>query len=327
MPQIRFRRAAIKKYTDAYDEQSRAFERLRMPVKDLGGAPTWMQYTLYTETASGLPDQVVDGAGANVYGPFLTYYDNYDTTGSSTMYDEFLKSLTQEGAFISRFQTIKFRQFDEGLHLIRSEFYPTPFNETDAWQNLVTNTTFILENFNARLNLMNDGLRAIFQSSVYVENESQSLNYLSQTSWPQSSWSDLPLPLTTSNTSDFMSVTFGGDAGMIPLTNVAFSNVTVNTASSPVLFEVSYYTNVIVVSVTTTLSGTQTTFKDATDALFSLTGDTTFSYMDEGNPATTVSNFTSTDFSVTITDDFVARFTLTEYLQGNPTEMFVEILE
>jgi hypothetical protein len=337
MPPIRFRRAAIKKYLDAFEAESLAFEAARARAGPYSEVvlPSGMRYTPYPETDSGMPDQVVDNVGANIYGPFLTQYFAYDASGSATMYDDVLKSLTQNGAFVSRFQTIKFRQFDEALHAMQAQFLPMPFNESAEWLNVVTNTTYILENFNTRLNLMNAGMQGIFQSSVYTPNTTTALDYLSNTDWHNSTWTDLPLPLITSDSNNFMSATFYDDANVIPLESISpytptYAAVTVAQSSFDTLFQFdSTSNNVLIVSVTNDLTSeiNSAVFTRAGHQPFNLTGDTTITVGSGGDGGIVITTGTSalTFSGSPIDTNFVVQMTVTDGYVAATDTMYVNL--
>ena len=332
MPRVHIRRAAIKKYTDAFERETEAFNtvmrsRIGKPDPVL---PSGMRYTPYLETESGLPDQIVDAGGENINGPFITQFINTDLTGNALMFDLALKSLTQNGAFISRFQTIKFRQFDEALYAMQTEFLPPSFNESGEWLNVVSNTTYIMENFNSRLNLMNSGLQAIFQSSVFSPNPNLELDYLSNTNWPRSSWTQLPVPLT-GETIEFMEETFGGDANVIPLDPFADAFVTVTSFNNKVNFTFpSYAKRELSVTITNNFdTGVQSVsfVRPTNDQPFSMSNDAVVFFTVGGAPTyeflpNTLSTYSFANLvEPSISGDFQMRLSFADLFDTEITTM------
>jgi len=153
--------------------------------------------------------------------------------------------------------------------------------------------------------------------------QTESLNYLSRTDWPQSTWSDLPLPLTTSNSNNFMSATFGGDAGFIPLPTVAYASVDAVLNVPVSVYFPSLYASVILFSVSNTSSFNQLSITSYEESAFSLIGDSVFTFESSGNQTSTTLTTNSSFFDVAITGNYVARFTLSEFLPSDFTSMTI----
>lgn len=236
---------AFRQYSSAFAQQSQAFQERSLAAHALFRSmavrarvtPSYigMTYVPYNEFG-GNPDQVMDSSGNIIYGPFIT---NYLNTTNNYVYDNSLTSLTERGAFISRYHTAQFAQFDYAVQDFQNVFSPPSFATTPAWMTVISNTTFILENFNERLNLINTGVQGIFGSTVFTS-DTQALNYVSNTNWPNGfAWVGgvLPLPLDTSNTVAFQSVTYYDDANVIGLNPMARAYVEWLNYNEPASFQ------------------------------------------------------------------------------------------
>jgi hypothetical protein len=159
--------------------------------------------------------QVVDASGRVVQGAFL---DQFSTTNfaSWSYFDERLRDLLSQSAFIARFHTVQFRQFDAAIQTLYTESTvenAETFSTTTDWSEMLSNTMYMIANINTRMNLLNAGISSLFESSNVFSESTFTLNYLSATYWPRGeTWTEQWVPAQlTDNPLDFENATFMGD--------------------------------------------------------------------------------------------------------------------
>lgn len=183
--------------------------------------------------------EVVNSSGGLVQGQFL---DHFSTTNyaSWSYYDNRLRDLLSQSAFVSRYHTAQFRQFDAAIHLFyslsASPSAAETFSTTTDWADLLSNTMYMIANINTRMNLLNTGISSIFESSNVFSESTYTLDYLSATYWPRgASWNEqwVPAPLTE-NPLEFESATYLGDRFFVDMARLTltadFDGVALDTA-------------------------------------------------------------------------------------------------
>lgn len=148
-------------------------------------------------------------------GDFLNWFSTTDAA-QALSYTSFLHTYSQFGAFAQNFHTVQFRQLDGALNNFRLDLANlVPFSMTSDYIGFLQNTTFMLQNINERINLINEGVRSIFGNADVFSNTTFTEAYLSETNWPRGDWETLPANLTD-NIASFSSVTYAGDANEVP---------------------------------------------------------------------------------------------------------------
>lgn len=162
--------------------------------------------------------QAVNAQGDPVFGEFMSWYSQ--TAGSSTFlsYSSYLHHALTHGAFVSRFHNAQIRQLDAGMNFFRQQGGggygggEYTLSNDPVFLNLLSNTSFMLENLNARIRRIDQTLDNVFQSSDLFSATTLTDNYVHNTYWP-SNFTYLP-PLV-SNPIFFAEETYVGDAHII----------------------------------------------------------------------------------------------------------------
>ena len=177
--------------------------------------------------------QAVNSAGDPVIGEFLSWYSQ--TSGSSTFYSysSYLKNALTTGAFVSRYHTAQIRQLDAGINYFRErgglggETYELA---TDPlFLNMMSNTSFMLSNLNARIRRIDETLDGVFRASDLFSSSTLTDNYINDTYWPSSFRMNPPL---SENPINFAISTYVGDANVVYPVTTGYVNVSISGATS-----------------------------------------------------------------------------------------------
>jgi len=186
-----------------------------------------MNYLTYSGAQYSF-SEVVDATGRIIQGEFL---DHFSTTNyaSWSYYDDRLHDLLSNSAFVSRYHTAQFRQFDAAIQLLystsASPAAAETFSTTTEWANLLSNTMYMIANINTRMNLLNAGISSIFESSNAFSESTYTLDYLSATYWPRgASWNEqwVPAPLA-GNPLEFENATYLDDTFFVDMARLTLS--------------------------------------------------------------------------------------------------------
>jgi len=177
--------------------------------------------------------QAINAQGDPVFGEFLSWFSQ--SAGSSTFfsYSSYLRNALTTGAFVSRFHNAQIRQLDAGMNFFRQQgIYGggdyTLLNDP-VFLNLVSNTSFVLENLNARIRRIDQTLDGVFQSSDLFSATTLTDNYVNNTFWPSTF---TYLPALTSDPVVFAEETYVGDANMIYPVKREYVTVEIGAATS-----------------------------------------------------------------------------------------------